>query len=73
MNSKFFTLNWADIAGAVILAVVVAILGYVVSVTDIALLSGHQILNIVVLTAASSLLKSLFTTEAGKIAGVQVK
>ena len=68
--SNFFNLNWKDILSAVVLSVIVAILGYIVSVTDIVLLSLHQIINIAVLTGAGSLLKALTTTNEGKFLGV---
>lgn len=72
-SKGMFKINLVDVASAVVLAVSVAVLGYIVSVTDIASLSGHQILNIAVLTAAGSLLKALLTTQTGTVAGIKVK
>lgn len=71
--SNIFALNWANIASAVILAVIIAVLSYITSVTDISSISGHQILSIAILTACGSLLQSLLTTQEGTFAGIKVK
>lgn len=61
--------TWKDIVSALVSSVLVAVLGYVVSVTDFMMISTHQLLNIAILTGATSLLKSLVTTREGLFAG----
>jgi len=68
--SNIFTLNWKDMLGAVVSAVLSAVLGYVGNLTDIATLNLHQILSIAVIVGATSLLKALTTTNKGNFAGV---
>jgi 5,10-methenyltetrahydromethanopterin hydrogenase len=74
MNSNFFKLNAKDIAGAVLSAVIVAVLGYLSTLTNIFDADFTQILNISVLTAITSLLKSLGTDGNGSFLGsIKVK
>ncbi len=61
-----------SIISAVFLAILVAVLSYIVTLTDIAQISLHQIANIAVLTGAASLLSSLLTTKQGTIAGTNI-
>jgi len=68
--SNIFTLNLKDMLGAVVSAVLSAVLGYVGNLTDIATLNLHQILSIAVIVGATSLLKALTTDHKGKFAGV---
>lgn len=70
MQSGLFKLNWKDIVSAVMISVVVGILMYIGKLTDVAQISGHAILNIIVLTGSGSLLTSLLTTSKGNFAGV---
>lgn len=62
-------MNWKPILSALVSSVLVAVLGYIVSVTDFMMISTHQILNIAILTGATSLLKTLTTSSDGTWAG----
>jgi len=64
--SNFFALNFKDVFGALTSAVLVAVIGYVASVADIFSVDWHQLVNIAVLAALASLLKSLGTSADGK-------
>lgn len=64
-TSNIFKLNWRDVIGAVVSGVIVALLGYFISVGDFWALSFHSIVNIAGLTAAASLLKSFLTDKGG--------
>lgn len=63
-------MNFKSILSAVVSAVLAAILGYIVTKTDIYVLNGKEILNIAVMTACVSLLKVIGTTPSGNFAGV---
>lgn len=72
--SNIFKLNWSDVFGAVTSAVVVAILGYISTLTNILAIDPAQILNIAILTAVTSLAKALTTDSEGKLlGGIKVK
>lgn len=74
MNSSFLRLNWKDVSDAVITALIVALLGYVLKVGDVFALDFHAIVNIAVMACAGSLLKALMTTDTGQFAGaIRVK
>ena len=67
--SSFFTLNWKNILGAVVSAVLVALLTYIGNLTDVFSADFHSVLNIVVLTFVTSLLKALGTDSKGNFVG----
>lgn len=72
--SSLLKLNTKDIVGAIVSGVIVAILGYVSQLTSIYEISWDQIINIAVLSAITSLLKSLGTDTNGKLLGkIQIK
>lgn len=72
--SKFLKFDVKDVAGAVVSAVLAALIGYLSTLTNVTEVDYNQILNIAVLVGLTSLLKALGTTEAGKFGGVvQVK
>lgn len=72
--SDIFRLNWKDISGAVLSAVIVAVLGYVSKLTSISAVDPYQVLNIAALTGVASLLKALGTNVNGEFLGaVKVK
>lgn len=74
MKSKLFNLNFKDVLSAVISGVIVSVLGYISSLTNIADVSIAQIGNIALLTAVTSLLKALSTDETGKLLGaIEIK
>ena len=74
MNSNLFNLNLKDVAGAILSAVIVGALGYLQSVASIYEIDLNALLNIVVLTGITSLLKSIGTDSDGKFLGnVKVK
>lgn len=73
-TSNIFKLNWRDVIGAVVSAVIVAVLGYVISVGDFWALSFNSIVNIAGLTTCASLLKSFLTDKGGDfLGGIPVK
>ena len=72
--SKFFNLNFTDIAGAIVSTILVAVIGYVLDVGDIFSLDPKELINIAVLAGLGSLVKSLGTNSNGKFAGaIKVK
>lgn len=72
--SNFLKLNAKDVLGAVLSAVIVAVLGYLSNLTNIFDANWQQILDISVLTAITSLLKSLGTDSGGKfLGGLKIK
>jgi len=72
--SNIFRLNLKDIAGAILSAIIVAVLGYLSNLTNIYTVDFSELLNVVILTAIASLMKSLGTNKEGKfLGGVQVK
>ena len=74
MNSLIFRLNWKDIGGAIISAIIVAIVGYLSKITNISQIDYNQLVNIALLTGITSLLKALGTNEYGRFLGaVKVK
>jgi len=72
--SNLFSLNLKDLAGSILSGVIVAVLGFISSSANIFALDWNAILNIAVLTAIASLLKSLSTDGNGKfLGGISVK
>lgn len=72
--SNLFKLNAKDVAGAVASAVIVAVLGYLGNLANVFDANLSEVLNVVVLTAITSLLKSLGTDDSGRLLGaVKVK
>ena len=69
MNSNLFRLNWSDVGGAILSGVVVAVLGYLGTLTDILQADPNAILNTAVLAAVASLLKALGVDADGKLFG----
>jgi hypothetical protein len=68
--SNFLNLNLKDVSGAVVSAVIVALVGYLSTLTNISQVDFNQILNISFLVGITSLLKALGTTESGKFGGI---
>ena len=67
-------LNWKVVGSAILSAVIVAILGYLGTLTNIFDANLTQILNIALLTGITSLLKALGTNTDGKFLGsIQIK
>ncbi len=75
INIKQMSKYSKAILGAVVSGVIVAVLGYLLSVGDIWALNWHAIANIAVMTAAASIIKWLGTSnKTGKFIGtVSVK
>jgi len=72
--SDIFKVDLKDVAGAVVSAVIVAVLGYLSTLANITDISFSQLLNITILTAITSLLKSFTTDKSGKMLGaIKVK
>lgn len=69
-NSNIFKLNIRDVVGAVVSAILVSLIGYVLKVGDVFALDFHTIVNTAVMTGLASLLKSLSTDQDGYILGV---
>lgn len=68
--SNIFNLNWKDVLGSVVSAILSAIFVYVVNIGDVANIDPHKVLSIAVIVCAASLLKSLGTDSTGSFAGV---
>ena len=72
--SGLFQINLKDVSGAVLSAVIVAILGYLGSLTSIYSVDWQTLLNVAVLAGIGSIVKALGTDENGKAFGsIQVK
>lgn len=71
--SPFLNLNLKDVLGAVLSAVLVAVVGYLSTITNLTQIDLNQLLNIAVLTGITSLLKALGTNESGSFLGLKVK
>jgi len=67
--SNLFSLNLKDLAGSILSGVIVAVLGFISSSANIFALDWKAILNIAVLTAIASLIKSLSIDGNGKFLG----
>ena len=67
--SKFLNLNTKDLIGAVVSAVIVALVGYLSTVSNIMDIDIRQVLNIAFLAGIASLLKALGTSESGNFLG----
>lgn len=73
MNSSLFKVNAKDVLSAVLSGVVIAILGYLSTLTNILNLDTSALLNVAVLAIVTSLLKALGTNSDGKFGGLQIK
>jgi hypothetical protein len=72
--SNLFEIKWKDVAGAIVSGVIIAVLGYLSNITNIADINVHQIASISILAAVTSLLKALSTDEQGRLlGGIKVK
>lgn len=71
--SSLFSLNWKDVIGAVVSAVISAVLAYIATLTNIADVSLSQVINIALVTAAASLAKSFTTDGQGYLLGSSLK
>lgn len=73
--SNLFNLNWRDIGGALLSAILVAVIGYILKVGDLWALDWRAIVNVAAMTAGASLLKSLITDSSGYLmsTGIRVK
>ena len=69
MNSKIWSLKLRDVSGAVVSAVISAILVYLANLTNLADLNWEQVLGIAVTVGASSLLKAFSTNNEGDFLG----
>ena len=67
--SNIFNLNIKDVVGAIVSAIIVAVLGYIGSLVSIYDIDWNVVLNLAILTAVTSLLKSLGTDSNGKLFG----
>jgi hypothetical protein len=73
MSSSIFTLNWKNVLGATVSAILSAVLVYLSNLVDISNLNWHQVLGIAITVGATSLLKNFLTTSDGTVGGVPVK
>ena len=65
-----FTLKLNDLSSAVISAILVSVVGYLSTVTNIYEIDIKTVLNIAFLTGVTSLLKAFATSSDGKFGGV---
>ena len=70
MQLDIFTLNWKNVGGAVISAVLSAILVYITNLTSLTDFNLTAVGTIALVVAATSLLKNLGTTNQGNFVGV---
>ena len=70
MSNLFFKLNVNDLMGAVVSSVIVALVGYLSTVSNITDIDLRQVLNIAFLTGIASLLKALGTDSEGRFGGI---
>lgn len=74
MFKKIFGLKGYEYISAIVSAVLVAVIGYILSVGDVFHLDWKQLLNMSIMTALASLLKVLMTNDNGKFVGaIKVK
>lgn len=72
-------MTWISIKSALVSGVIMGILGvsgYVIGVGDVFKLDFHSLINVGVmsfLATTVSLIKSVITTDTGKVAGIQIK
>jgi hypothetical protein len=69
LKKKFMSNNIKAVLGALVSGVLVAVLGYLLSVGDIWKISFHSIVNIGVMAFAGSLLKFVGTTKQNNFVG----
>lgn len=62
--------NWRAVLGALVSAVLMAVLGYILSVGDVWKLDLHTIVNMGVMAGIVSLLKFGGTTQSSNFAGI---
>ena len=72
-NSNLFKLNFKDILSALLSAILVALIGYVLKVGDVWALNFHEIVNTAVMTAGASLLKALVTDSGGYVLRTNIR
>lgn len=68
--SNIFTLNWKQVLGALVSGVIVAVLGYLLKVGDVWAISTPAIINVAVMTGATSLLKAFGSDSTGSFLGI---
>lgn len=72
--SNIFKINWSDIGGAVLSAVIVSVLTYLGTLTSIWDANLDTIINVAILTAVASLVKAFGTDNGGNFLGaIRVK
>lgn len=73
--SSIFNLNFKDVVGAVVSAVIVSVLIYIATLASpVAEFDFAKAIDIAILTAVASLIKSLGTTNEGNFLGaIKVK
>ena len=72
--SNFLKVNARDVGGAVVSSIIIAVLGYLGTLTNVFDANLSTVVNIAVLTGITSLLKSLGTDSEGQLLGaVKIK
>jgi choline-glycine betaine transporter len=69
MQSNIFTLNWKNVIGAVVSAVLAAVLVYISNLTSLSNFNIQTVEYIAIVVGAVSLLKNLGTDNQGNFAG----
>lgn len=62
-------LNWKNVLGAIVSAILAAVIGYILSVADIFSLDFKELINVGVLAGLASILKVLSTDDKGLLIG----
>ena len=70
MASNLFRFNVQDVVSAVVSAVIVSVVGYLGTLTNIMDADWSQILNVAFLAGVASLLKAMGTDANGNFGGV---
>lgn len=67
--SNIFSLNWRNVASAVVSGVLAAVIGYLSTLTNILSINVEQVISLAVIAALSSLLKAFSSDTDGKFLG----
>lgn len=73
MAKGLFEIDWKDVGGATLSAVIAAVFAYISTVANISDISLSQILSIAVVTALASLTKAFTTDNQGYLLGGSFK
>ena len=70
INNNKKNMNWKSILSAVVIAIIVAVLTYILKVGNIWAVSYHQLINNAVMAGIAAFLAQIGTTQQGRFLGV---